>query len=131
VACAAASTSNARSLRASQVVALGALELLDDLAAFSEKAPRFLSPEAVLTRGVLEPLGEGATIGLGLSGARSLRRCGFGGREVRALEDGGGHRPPAENGAELLSVRDRTMFGPEPPRSEGCQRARRTSPHVL
>ena len=69
MACAAASTSNARSLRASQVVALGALELLDDLAAFGEKAPRFLSPEAVLTRGALEPLGEGATMGLPLSGA--------------------------------------------------------------
>src|SRR4029453_6694812 len=49
-----------------------------------------------------------------LSGARSLRRCFFGGREVRTLEDGGGHRPPAEHGAELLSVRDRTMLGPKP-----------------
>jgi hypothetical protein len=49
-----------------------------------------------------------------LSGARSLRRCGLGGREVRALENGGGHRPPAEHGAELLAVRDRTMLRPEP-----------------
>ena len=34
-----------------------------------------------------------------LSGAWSLRRCGLGWREVGALEDFGGHRPPAEHGA--------------------------------
>src|SRR4030095_14072275 len=48
------------------------------------------------------------------SGAGSFRRRGFGGREIRALENRGGHRPPAENGAELLPVRDRTVLGPKP-----------------
>jgi len=37
------SSGRLRSFRAPQVVALGALEFLDDLAALSEKAPRFLS----------------------------------------------------------------------------------------
>ena len=37
------STSNAGSFRAPPVVARGALEFLDDLAALSEEAPRFLS----------------------------------------------------------------------------------------
>src|SRR4030095_1233751 len=38
-----------------------------------------------------------------LSGARSLRRCVFGGREVRTLEDGGGPWPAAQPGAALLA----------------------------
>src|SRR5512132_1660549 len=41
------------------------------------------------------------------SGARSLWRRRFGGRKIGALENRGGHRPPAENGAELLPVHDR------------------------
>src|SRR5512145_2577961 len=48
------------------------------------------------------------------SGARGLRRRGFGGRKIQAIEEGGRYRSPSENGAELLLVRNRTVVAPEP-----------------
>src|SRR5688572_3335995 len=48
-----------------------------------------------------------------LSGAWSLRSRRLGGREVHALDEDTAQRPPAENRAELLRVRDRTVLTPE------------------